>query len=174
MPENNHISRRLIWPVVLVLGAFAQEHVAPSPAKQSFRITGTVVSALTGQPLVHTEVEIGLALKSETQQSLITADDGRFQFDGLLPGKYWLRAARNGFSRQGFEEHEGYFTGIVVGPGLQSEDLLFRLRPDASISGVITDEQNESVRDAQIMLFRSGIENGRRTTSLQGQVGSND
>jgi hypothetical protein len=184
MPENNHISRRLIWPLVvwpivlwpifLVLAAFAQERVAPSAARPSFRITGTVVSALTAQPLAHAEVEIGLAMKSETVQSLVTTDDGRFQFDGLLPGKYWLRAARNGFSLQGFDEHEGYFTGIVVGPGLLSEDLIFRLRPDASISGMITDEQNEPVRDAQVMLFRSGIENGRRATTLQGQVGSND
>lgn len=183
MQENNPISRRFIWPlmvwvmlwpIVLALAAFAQERVAPSAAKQGFRITGTVVSALTAQPLARTEVEIGLALKSETLQSLVTADDGRFQFDGLLPGKYWLRATRNGFSQQGFNEHEGYFTGIVVGPGLQSEDLIFRLRSDASISGMITDEQNDPVRDAQVMLFRNGIENGRRVTTLQGQVGSND
>jgi hypothetical protein len=174
MLESNHISRRLIWLLVLALRAFAQERVAPSPVKQSFRITGTVVSSLTAQPLGRTEVEIGLALKSETEQSLVTADDGRFQFDGLIRGKYWLRAARNGFSQQGFDEHEGYFTGIVVGPGLPSEDLLFRLRPDASISGMITDEQNEPVREAQIMLFRSGIENGKHATALQGEVGSND
>jgi len=174
MPESNPISRRIIWPIALALAAFAQEKVTPTPAKQSFRITGTVVSALTAQPLAHTEVEIGWALKSETEQSLVTTDDGQFQFDGLPPGKYWLRAARNGFSRQGFDEHDGYFTGIVVGPGLQSADLIFRLRPDASISGMITDEQNELVRDVQVMLFRSGIENGRRATTLQGQVSSND
>src|SRR5579863_4233412 len=174
MPENNPISRRFICSILLALAAFAQDRVAPLPAKPPLRITGTVVSALTAQPLTRTEVEIGLASKSETLQSLLTSDDGRFQFDGLLPGKYWLRAARNGFSEQGFNEHDGYFTGIVVGPGLQSEDLIFRLRPDASISGVITDEQNDAVRDAQVMLFRSATENGRRATTLQAQVGSND
>jgi len=139
-----------------------------------FRISGTVVSDLTGQPLAHAEVEIGLALKGETLVSQLTGEDGRFEFDHVPPAKYWLRAERNGFKRQGYEEHEGYFTGIVVGAGLQSENLIFKLRPDCAISGVVTDEQNEPIRDASVLLFGNRIENGRRAIVLVGQTNTND
>src|SRR6058998_3963286 len=63
-------------------------------------------------------------------------------------------AEHKGFARQAFDEHEGFSTAIAVGSNLISENLIFRLRPDAVISGTIFDEQNEPVRGAQVMLFR--------------------
>jgi hypothetical protein len=176
MPGNNH-SSRVRWAAltlfVLAGLPFAQQRGGSQP-KPAFIISGTVVGSLTNQPLPHTEVEIGFALKSETVQSLITGDDGRFEFDDVAAGKYWLTASRNGYSRQGFEEHDGFFTGIVTGTDVPSQNLIFRLRPDASISGVVSDEQNEPLRDAQVMLFHTVISEGRRVTTLAGQVVSND
>ena len=173
MRRSNHLWLIVAWVIspALQLALFAQP--APPPA-QSFRISGTVVSSLTGQPLGHADIQIGVAASADASQRVITNDDGHFEFSGLSPGKYWLRGSRGGYTRQGFDEHEGYFTAIAVGAGLNSEGLIFRLRPDASISGAIVDEQNEAVRDAQVSLFRDGIAEGRRKIIFVAQANSDD
>ena len=56
---------------------------------------------------------------------MITGADGRFEFDGVAAAKYSMTARGHGYRPQGFEEHEGFFTGIVTGPGMISEDLDF-------------------------------------------------
>ena len=52
--------------------------------------------------------------------------------------------------------------------------MLFRLRPESSISGVVTDEGNEPVRDAQVMLFRRDVEEGTNQIQMQQQVPTDD
>src|SRR6266496_1459777 len=162
---------RVIGLMLCALFASAQQ-AAPQAVLQKFRISGTVVNAATGQPLADALVEIGRAQKQETAQSVKTDDGGRFAFEGLAPAKYWLVGERQGFQRQGLNEHSGFFTAIVVGPGLQSEDLVFRMRPDASISGNVTDDQGEPIRDAQVHLFADGSEEGERRTTQRGQAGT--
>lgn len=155
--------------ILALLTASAQQ-TTPQTVLQKFRISGTVVNGVTDQPLADALVEIGLAQKQEAARSVQTDDAGRFAFEGLAPAKYWLVGERQGFQRQGYNEHSSFFTAIVVGPGLQSEDIVFRLRPDASISGIVTDEQNEPIRDAQVHLFVDGSEEGERRTSQRGQA----
>jgi hypothetical protein len=143
------------------------------PAGQNFRISGTVVNALSGQPLSHAQVAIGPP-QNGAAQAMMTAEDGRFAFENLRAGKYWLAAEHKGFARQAFDEHESFSTAIAVGPNLISENLIFRLRPDAVISGTIFDEQNEPVRGAQVMLFRRAIDNGHQGIYLQAQEMTDD
>jgi Carboxypeptidase regulatory-like domain len=164
---------RLVLPLILAASALARQ-AASAPADTGFHISGTVVSALNGQALADTEVSIGRTDTGDTAKSMTTSQNGRFDFDGLPPGKYWLAAEKSGFTRQSFEEHQGYFTGIAVGPRLQSENLLFRLRPDASVSGVVTDDQNDPVREAQVLLFHSAVENGASSTRSRGQATTDD
>jgi len=162
-------AHRAAFRLTIVLAATA----APGqpPAGQNFRISGTIVNALSGQPLSHTQVAVGLP-QNGAAQAMITAEDGRFAFENLRAGKYWLAAEHEGFARQAFDEHEGFSTAIAGGSNLISENLIFRLRPDAVISGTIFDEQNEPVRGAQVMHFRRAIDNGHQGTYLQAQEGS--
>src|SRR5439155_22830972 len=146
-------AHRAAFRLTIVLAVTAA--LGQPPAGQNSRISGTVVNALSGQPLSHTQVAVGLP-QNDAAQAMMTAEDGRFAFENLRAGKYWLAAEHKGFARQAFDEHEGFSTAIAVGPNLISENLIFRLRPDAVISGTIFDEQNEPVRGAQVMLFRMG------------------
>jgi hypothetical protein len=176
----------IIFPVIVAVATWAQSSTPAASVRPSFRISGKVLNALSGQPLARAAVMIGPAQGTESAQGtepaqgsepsarVLTGDDGSFQFGGLAQGKYLLVGQARGFARQGFDEHEGYFTAVVVGPNLQSEGLVFRLRPDASISGTITDEQNEAVRGAQVMLFHAQLENGQQITRMQTQALSND
>jgi sarcosine oxidase gamma subunit len=147
---------------------------SPSPKPQRFRISGTVVNALSGQPLAHTEVAVGTPQNDEAVQAMITEADGRFSFDGVNAGKYWLVAQHAGFARQSLDQHENYSTAIAAGPNLQSEDIIFRLQPGGAVSGTISDEENEPVRGAEVMLFHKAVENGMLSTHLQVRVLSDD
>src|SRR5882672_1656270 len=163
--------RYIISIMVLALSVMAQQS---DHARENFRISGTAVDAATGQPLDGIEVFIGPAEKPGIQKTK-TDNQGHFEFNGLAKGKYWLAAQGHGFPQQAYDEHEGFSSAMVVGnEDVTSEGIVFRLRPGASISGVITDNFNETVRQAQIMLFHAAIFNGKRTTAMAQQVSSND
>lgn len=161
-----------IFAVMLCTLAFAQRPKTASPAR--FRISGVVVNAIGGQPLAETTVLIAPPERRDDTQQVTTGEDGRFLFEGVLPGKYNLSAQRRGFAQQSYQQHDLYSTAIAVGPGLVSENLVFQLSPDASISGSITDNQNESVRTGRVMLFRSALQDGTQSIRAWRQVALDD
>jgi protocatechuate 3,4-dioxygenase beta subunit len=138
-----------------------------------YRISGTVVNAVTGQRLSNVNVSIGPA-EGGSSSSFVTGENGDFTFEKLKPGKYWLAAEGHGFSPQRFDEHEEFSSAIAVGPELDSEHLVFRVRPDAAISGTITDEQSDPIIQAQVFLFRTGVENGITATRMRAQTITDD
>jgi hypothetical protein len=165
--------RRLLFSLALVLAVATQLFAQNVPAK--YRVSGKVVNAVNGHALAGAEVWFGNAEDFEaTQQKLLTGDDGAFKFMVVDPGKYLLSGQANGFRRQGFEQHGMYVSAIVVGPGLNTENVVFRLRPDARILGVIEDEEHEPVAGATIYLFRTDATFGLRRTSLSEQTVSDD
>ena len=108
-------------------------------------------------------------------KAALTQKDGHFAFERLAPGKYQLYGERFGYARQGFDEHPGgYLSAIVIGDGIDSENLTFRLQPGATISGVVLDEYNEAVRGAQVMLFHRTVQGGKLGTYISGQAQSDD
>ena len=166
---------RILSILVLALPLSAQQVSAPAQnSPQGFRISGVVVNANTGQAVNEAEITIANVQKPQSVQNATTGTDGRFQFEGLVAGKYLLTGTSRGFSPQSFDEHFGYSTAIAVGPDLESGNLVFRLRPDASITGTVTDEAGEAVRNAQVMLFREGKETGEDQIIQGQQMATND
>jgi hypothetical protein len=132
---------------------------APTPpgssASGEWSISGVLVSATTGAPLDRAEVTLSTSGSDSRQiAAASTGETGSFRFRGLPAGKYLLQAARRGYISAGYMEHEGFFTAIVTGPGLTSQNLRFELKPKAVISGVVTDESGEPVQNAQVRLWR--------------------
>jgi protocatechuate 3,4-dioxygenase beta subunit len=161
---------------LLLLMTFFQQVTAPlasppAPATpSSFRISGRVIDAITGQPLARASVSINPSNSPSTPNPPdsgrveITDAEGVFAFADVPPGKYVLSARHRGYVAQMYQQHESFHTAIVVGPGLESENLIFGLRPGASISGVVADESDDPVRHADVMLFRQIFAGGRRRT----------
>ena len=148
---------------------------SPTPAKASgYRIAGLLVDGITGLPLGDATVLLSPIAERQNQLSFRTAADGNFLFSGLPPGKYSLGAKRNGYRLQGFDEHEFFSTAIAVGPNIDSEHLLFRLHPDASIRGTITDEQNEPAPSINVRLYGISTENGETSIRRINQVSTDD
>jgi len=140
--------------LILSLSLLAQQPAGP------FRIAGTVVSTVTGSPLGRARVTIFDTKNREKTRWMITAEDGRFTFDQLPPGKYALQGAKRGFVQSFYEEHDEYSTAIVTGVGVDTENLVLRLPPDAELSGKVLDEAGEAVRDASVWLYREDHHGG--------------
>jgi hypothetical protein len=157
--------RRMVFCGLFSLSMLAQQNRPSPPATTGpFQISGTLVDFVTSEPLSNARVAIAPATQRNAFTTIVTADDGRFFFSGLVPGKYTLTAQRRGYLTQSFNQHDGYSSSIVVGPELESNNLVFRLVGESAVSGTVTDEQGDSVRNAQVMLFQNMQAGGARMT----------
>ena len=139
------------------LAIFAAQSSTALPSQSpdaTFRIAGTIVNAIGGNPLARARVTIVDAKNRQKAQWMITSDDGRFDFKHVSSGKYSLQGAKRGFIPAFYDEHEGFSTAIVTGAGLDTEHLVLRLDPSAMLSGKILDELGEPVRQATVSLYR--------------------
>jgi protocatechuate 3,4-dioxygenase beta subunit len=172
---------QLFWPALLAFGFFtqsaartAQSSPQQAPAAQNLRVSGTVVDALTGQPLAQAQVFLTAQAVRDSEQFLMTGEDGHFAFENLAPGHYVLFANHKGYVQQLYKQHAQFSTAIIVGPELITENLRFELRPTSSISGQVLDERNEPIRNAQAILFHQMIRFGRHTTWREREVSTDD
>jgi hypothetical protein len=148
-----------------------------APVPQGYRIAGLVVNSLTGQAVPSASVAIAPITQGadrEISKSVTTGADGRFSFVALNRGKYSLMATARGSSLQYFEHHDPFATAIAVGPGLDTDHLVFRLQPDASIEGDITDDNNEPIQNAMVRLFQASTEGGQQKTVPMNQDQTDD
>ena len=134
---------------------------APAGTTTSHLLSGTVLNAATGQPVVDADVSLTDSNGGPFSADTSTDDQGHFLFTNLSDGKFSLRAQHRGYVTSGFDEHEGFFTGIVTGGGLITTDLKFMLAPQAVISGTVTDEAGDPVAQAVVQLFREDDRSGR-------------
>jgi hypothetical protein len=153
-------SNAMYVTLVLLLALFASGQTTPAAQGTKFRITGTLVNSITGEPIANAQVTVSPVTARDQITTFITGADGHFSFSGLVSGKYSLMARRRGYITRAFDQHEQYSSAIAVGPGLSSENLRFRLLPDCEIGGTVTDEAGEAVRDATITLYRNGVFGG--------------
>jgi len=168
-----------------IAAIFAQQPAPPAPvpapvleqsakpAAATYQISGTLVDSTNNQPLAHARVAIAPVTDRAELTTVVTTEDGHFLFRRLAPGKYTLTAQRRGYLTQSFDQHDQFSSSIAVGEGHESRDLLFRLAPEAVISGNVTDEQGEAVPDAQVLLFRVGG-NGEAGVHVSSRASTND
>lgn len=163
---------RIFWLCAILAGAsFAQEKPV---FRMTFQISGVLVDSLTGHPIRQGQVAVSPVTMFDSAASIVTGEDGRFVFPNLKPGKYNLRAQRQGYLAQSLNEHDGFSTAVAVGPNLESDNLVFRLSPECSISGRIFDEAGEPVTIAQISVHQVGIAGGRQGMHLRQTVSTDD
>jgi hypothetical protein len=147
--------------ITLSAGALGQTPIG-------FVLSGVVVRAGSNRPLNHALVTIAYAQRREWHLSYITDTDGRFVFQNLRPGKWNLSAEKSGSPAEVYQGDEGYSTAIAVGPGVDTAHIVFPLSPPGILSGTVTDDQGDPVRQAQVLLFRKGVTLGQLTTENAG------
>lgn len=172
MPTLRSHSARFALATLLICACVAP--LAKANAQTSgggFRIAGKVVSSVSSAPLAQARVTIASVRDQRDTKSVITSNDGTFALTNLPAGKYSMSSARRGFIESQFDQHERYSTAIVTGGDADSEHLVFRLTPQAILSGHVFDETGEPVRRASVSLYRqdqsSGVGRIRRTNSVR-------
>ncbi len=172
---------RAVFVLLFALGSVAQAQPAASTpggsSLQRYRIAGVLLNSLSGGPIASATVAIAPTTNlddNEISRTVTTSADGRFAFAGLTRGKYSMMASARGFGLQYFDHHDAYATAIAVGPDLDSEQLVFRLQPDASIEGQVADENGDPVPNAMVRLFERRIEDGQQKTSPMNQAQTDD
>ena len=154
--ERHTLSRIVLGLSLLLLrgpAIWAQTpKVEPLPTGP-YRIAGTVVNAKGGSPLARVRVQITDTRNPQRQRSLVTSDDGRFEFR-VIAGKFAIQGAKRGYITSAYNRHEQFSTAIVTGANLDTEHLVLRLPPVAVLSGKILDETGEPVREASVRIYR--------------------
>ncbi len=163
-----HKISRLRWFAILVAGLVllhspatlnAQSSNPNQISNASFRIAGTVVSATSGHPLARARVLITDTRNRQSTQSVLTSEDGRFEFQAHA-GKYALQAAKRGFITGSYDQHDQFSTAIVTGASLDTESLVLRIAPSAVLAGKVVDETGDPVRHARVTVYREDHQSG--------------
>jgi hypothetical protein len=160
-------ARLCLLVTVLPLACVAQQNAG-------YSVAGKVIDTRTGVPLSGAELQLSLVRNPQLSESAITSPDGAFRFDRVPEGKYMLAATRRRYVPQYYLQHENYNTGIAVGPGLDSTNIVFPLNASAVIFGRATDENGDPVPNAAIHLIRQGVLNGARMTYVASIVATDN
>lgn len=142
------------------------------PQGETYNISGTVVDHLTNQPVVKAIVQVIPVQEGEWSDAgrfTNTNSEGRFAFAHLTPGKYTLFAGHKSSDMQLFQGEEGFSTGITVGPGLDSEHIVFPLPTLGAITGTVIDEAGDGLKNANVYLYQQRVSAGRLTWVNHGQ-----
>jgi hypothetical protein len=141
-----------------------------SQTPNAFTLAGVVVREGTNQPLNHVLVTINSTQRREWRLSYITDADGRFIFPNLPAGKWDLSAEKNGYPLESYQaSNEGFSTAIAVGPRFDTTHIVFPLHPAGILTGIVVDDQGDPVRQASVVLFRTGVREGKVSTWNAGQ-----
>jgi hypothetical protein len=125
-----------------------------------YRIAGTVVNAVSGEPLHHAMIAALSEEDSHTVAAVVSDNDGHFSLERLPAAKYQLTASKRGFRNAFYDEHGDYNSAIVTGPGQETGHLTFKLVPGGVVYGVVSTEGGDPVENARVMLFRK-FKNGK-------------
>ncbi|HUV71005.1 MAG TPA: carboxypeptidase regulatory-like domain-containing protein [Terracidiphilus sp.] len=134
----------------------------------SYRIAGTVVNAVTGEPVRGATVAVLAVEGGGRIAGAQSGNDGRFAIEGLAAGKYQLIASKRGYSTAAYDQHGDFSSAVVTGEGQDTGSLVFRLAPGAVLRGVVSDDGGDPAADAQVMLFErpQGHEPGEKIVQV--------
>jgi len=136
----------------------------------TYKLTGTVVNAITGAPVPRALVQVyGHGLSS-----MLTNSEGQFEFSGLPAGEVSVMARKPGFfgEEQGLRR-SGFVRAEIARVGPDGAPAVVKLVPESVISGRIT-SNGEPVEGAPVQAIALGIEDGRKTWTAVGNVSSDE
>jgi len=166
----------------LVFAAIASAQTAPGnppltkPKSDECTISGIVVKLAGSEPLKTATVQLQSLQNLAHIASVVTDVGGRFELNGIDPGRYRLKVSRTGFVTQEYGQKTPNDPGteIRLAAGQNLRDLLFRLIPWGIIAGRVLDEDGEPLPWAQVSALREVYSHGKRKLSLELLVPTND
>jgi len=176
-----------------------------APANAKAGIQGIVLNASTGEPIADAHVTVttartfaafasatGLITPVEDAAvraargdmrlatnipSLTTDAQGRFVIDGLDAGSYSVSVAAGGFVHQDYGQRSPSGTGttIVLNAGQSIKDIVIRMTPASTVSGLIRNGSGKPVVDVPVQLLKTSYNaSGQRVVEVTGATRSDD
>ena len=147
-----------LWCCIAVFG-YAQAQPQPGGV-----IAGVAVDARNNMPVRRTIITLS-TMETPAQDAVAWTDsNGRFSFSYLAPGRYQLRARKDGyqFLVYGAKTLASPAGTIQLAAGEVRSDIVFRLQLTSSISGVVVGDDGEPVGQVQVMAMTPGFERQKR------------
>jgi hypothetical protein len=117
-----------------------------------YKLSGTVVDALTGAPVRRALVQ----LMGVQSQAVLTDEGGKFRFENLAQGECVLMAHKPGYTDNRF----GDSTAITIGQN--TSPLVLKLDPESAITVKVTGEDGDGVEGLPVRILSSEVQQGRR------------
>jgi|SRR5579864_1258411 len=158
---------------VLSVGLSAQiQEFSGSPTSSTgakYSISGTVVNAVTGEPIRRALVQTYIG----TGRTALTDGSGQFEFHDLPPGQTSINVRKPGF----FDESQVPSLSRVpemanIGP--DTRPLLLKLLPEGVIYGRVQGANRKPIENLRVNLFSTRVVDGRRRLEQTGGASTND
>lgn len=169
--------------VLLVALAWGRAQ-GPDAAAGKCRVAGQVTHFSASTPIRKAIVRLkrfgsegGVSDAPSVSTYATTTDaQGRFQFDGVSPGVYWLYAGRTGYLEQSYGAREPLLKGapLRLAAGQHRDDLTIKLTPQSVVYGKVADEDGDILPNAQVQVYRQAWAVGRRRYEVVGSAISQD
>jgi|HubBroStandDraft_6_1064221.scaffolds.fasta_scaffold11990_3 hypothetical protein len=145
--------------------------------KQLCTVAGTILSANTGEPLKKARVVIRPENENSARPHIATTDaQGRFTISGILEGRYYLWADRDGYQSKSYEIGESGRSSKIfaLNPGQKIDDIVLRLSRYAAVSGRITDEDGDPAQRVRVEVVTKRTLRGKTEYFGAGESETND
>jgi hypothetical protein len=139
--------------------------VAGADDAERFTIEGTVVNAVSGEPLRYAAISLVGARSQDNNTSLSADGGGRFSIPALPAGEYTVSATKQGFAPA---------PPVRVALGGNQGEITIKLVPFGRISGTVVDDAGDPILNASIQMFRAAIQGGRRVIQPAAHAMTND
>jgi len=157
------------WRVFAQTADTTQAYSAPdAEAKQAptqkYTVTGTVVDAVTGEPVRRALVQ----LNGQQRRTTLSDGDGLFQFDGILADQLSVTAQKPGYFGEQELSRGGGIPQVEVGP--KAAPVVVKLTPEAVIRGKVTTTAGVPLEHVSMSLNYIDLREGRRRWQFYGSA----
>lgn len=138
-------------------------------------IEGIVTKDPDSQPVKKAVIELIAENQSQGgDYTAVSAADGGFRIENILPGRYRLFAERAGLLdiEKNHSRSEGRV--LMLTEGQQLKDLHLRLQAAAVVRGRVTDEDGDPMAEAEVTVLRQTFVSGRAHWEQAGAERTND
>jgi uncharacterized protein (DUF2141 family) len=166
------ISRFLVCIILSSASVFAQAPVKPAA---NAVIAGMVIRDPDGQPVKKALIELIAENQAEAgDYTAVSAADGTFRIDSIIPGRYHLFAERSGLLDS--DKQRGRSDGriLTLTAGQELKDIQIRLQAAAVIRGRVTDEDGDPLPNVEVTALRQTFIAGRNHWEQAGAERTND
>src|SRR5882724_6466376 len=128
-------------------------------------IAGVVVGAGGNSPIRRAIITLS-TVEEQPQDAVAWTDaNGRFSFGYLPPGRYQLRAMKDGYQGAvyGADAFRRPPAIIQLAAGQFRSDFIFRLQLMNSITGVVLDDDGDPIAGGQVMAMTPGFQRQKRS-----------